>query len=92
MPQGENGIAVKLATEGNQALTSATEEVLGHVKPYSITGSLPLVRTLQDADFDVQLVGYGMSSRYHAENEAANLNDFRAALKILARVIGKLEA
>ena len=45
--QGENGIAVKLGTEGNKALTSATEEVLGGVKPYSITGSLPLVRYLQ---------------------------------------------
>lgn len=83
---------MKLGTEGNKALTDSTEEVLGSVKPYSITGSLPLVRTLQDADFDVQLVGYGLSSRYHAENEAANLNDFKAAIKILARVIAKLEA
>ena len=61
--QGENGIAVKLGTEGNKALTKSTEEVLGSVKPYSITGSLPLVRYLQDNDFDVQLCGYGLSSR-----------------------------
>jgi acetylornithine deacetylase/succinyl-diaminopimelate desuccinylase-like protein len=32
-----------------------------------------------------------MSSRYHADNESADIKDFRAALKILARVIARLE-
>ncbi|TFJ85460.1 hypothetical protein NSK_002970 [Nannochloropsis salina CCMP1776] len=89
--EGENGIAVKLGTVGNIALTEATKEVLGSVTPYSITGSLPLVRYLQDNDFDVQLVGYGKSAKYHAENEAADLKDFRQALRILARVVAHLE-
>jgi len=62
--QGENGIAVKLDTAGNKALISSTVEVLGKVEPYSISGSLPLVRYLQDNGFDVQLCGYGLSSRY----------------------------
>ena len=115
-------------------------QVFGEVQPYSITGSLPLVRSLQDNDYDVQLVGYGLSSkcvgcslecymvclgwewmvpiqqrgkgptdpmvqnrtlsqhthtytqtRYHADNEAADLKDFKRALKILARVIAKME-
>jgi acetylornithine deacetylase len=89
--EGENGIAVKLETEGNKALTAATKDVLGSVVPYSITGSLPLVRYLQDNDFDVQLVGYGKSSKYHADNEAADLKDFKQAIKILARVMARLE-
>jgi len=89
--EGENGIAVKLETEGNKALTEATKDVLGSVVPYSITGSLPLVRYLQDNDFDVQLVGYGKSSKYHADNEAADLKDFKQAIKILARVMARLE-
>jgi hypothetical protein len=55
--QGENGIAVKLGTEGNVALVESTREVLGKAVPYSISGSLPLVRYLQDHDFDVQLCG-----------------------------------
>ena len=38
-------------------------QVFGEVQPYSITGSLPLVRSLQDNDYDVQLVGYGLSSK-----------------------------
>ena len=29
--------------------------------------------------------------RYHADNEAADLKDFKRALKILARVIAKME-
>ena len=37
--------------------------MFGEVQPYSITGSLPLVRSLQDNDYDVQLVGYGLSSK-----------------------------
>jgi acetylornithine deacetylase len=46
-----------------QALKESTAEVLGHVKPYAITGSLPLVRYLQEHGFDVQLCGYGLSSK-----------------------------
>jgi len=88
--EGENGIACSLVSEGNNAITDATKDVKGSVSPYSITGSLPLVRYLQDNDFDVQIAGYGLSSRYHADNEFAELSDFKQALQILARVIGKL--
>lgn len=31
------------------------------------------------------------TQRYHADNEAADLKDFKRALKILARVIAKME-
>ena len=61
---GENGIAVKIDSKGHLALLRATEEVLGHVKAYSIGGSLPLVRELQEEGFDVQIAGYGLSSRF----------------------------
>ncbi|RYR74600.1 hypothetical protein Ahy_A02g009327 [Arachis hypogaea] len=45
--------------KGYDVLCKATEEVVGHVKPYSITGSLPLIWELQDEGFDVQTAGYG---------------------------------
>lgn len=38
-------------------------QVLGKSQPYSISGSLPLVRWLQDQGYDVQICGYGLSSR-----------------------------
>lgn len=42
-----NGVACNLESQGFQALCKATEEIVGHVEPYSITGSLPLIRELQ---------------------------------------------
>lgn len=42
-----SGIACNLDSRGFQALCKATKEVVGHVEPYSITGSLPLIRELQ---------------------------------------------
>jgi acetylornithine deacetylase len=65
---------------------NATEKVIGEVKPYSIGGSLPLVNELQSKGFDVQITGYGMSSRYHADNEAASLTDMKNAVKIMSTV------
>jgi acetylornithine deacetylase len=53
----ENGIAVNLNSRGYAALVSATRDVLGEVKPYSIGGSLPLVREMQSSGFDLQIAG-----------------------------------
>jgi acetylornithine deacetylase len=61
--EAENGVACKLDSHGHLALLRATEAVLGNVKPYSIGGSLPLIRDLQEDGFDVQISGYGISSR-----------------------------
>jgi len=41
------GVACDLNSPGFKALCGATEAVLGTVKPYSITGSLPLIRELK---------------------------------------------
>lgn len=41
------GVACNLDSRGFHVLCKATEQVVGHVKPYSITGSLPLIRDLQ---------------------------------------------
>lgn len=54
---GENGIAVDLTSPGFKALVAATKEILGEVKPYSIGGSLPLVRDMQEHGFDLQIAG-----------------------------------
>ena len=49
------GIACNLDSPAFKKLDEATEEIIGESKPYSITGSLPLVKDLQDAGFDVQV-------------------------------------
>jgi acetylornithine deacetylase len=89
--EGENGIACHLTSPGHKALRVATEHVVGKVAPYAIGGSLPLVRSLQGRGFDVQIAGYGLSARYHADNEYASLKDMKNATKIMSKIVSELE-
>ena len=89
--EGEDGVACKLDSIGYKAILEATVKVLGFVKPYSIGGSLPLIRDLQNQGFDVQIAGYGISSRYHADNESASLTSLKNATKIISTVISIME-
>ncbi len=68
-------------------LHDSTGSVLGESKPYSITGSLPLVGDLQDAGFDVQICGFGHSSVYHGNNEYCSLSCMENAFKILCGLL-----
>lgn len=90
--EGENGIACNLDSAGAKAISKATEEVLGVVKPFAIGGSLPLVRELQDSGYDVQIAGYGFSHKYHADNEAVSLDNMRKAFKIVSKIVDILES
>ena len=87
------GIACQLDSPGLLALNRALAEVRGEqlLHPYSMTGSLPLVRDLQKRGFDVQITGFGESRSYHAPNEKAQLSDFEAGLRILGKVLEYLE-
>jgi acetylornithine deacetylase len=85
------GIACDLSSRGLAALAAATTEVLGVSKHYAINGSLPLIRDLKDQGFDVQIVGFGLSAKYHADNEAASLQGMKNAGKILSKVMASLE-
>jgi acetylornithine deacetylase len=88
---GENGIACNIDSIGFKSLQASTEKVLGAVVPYSIGGSLPLVRELQEQGFDVMISGYGFSSKYHADNEAVSLSAMQQAFKILSGVVANVE-
>jgi len=84
------GIACNLDSEGFKAIDTATREVLGESKPYSIGGSLPLVKDLQNEGFDIQITGYGKQSVYHGDNEYCLLSDMKNAAKILSKIVDKL--
>ncbi|KAL4373009.1 hypothetical protein AHAS_Ahas05G0038900 [Arachis hypogaea] len=79
-----------LRGRGYHVLSKATE-VVGHVKPYSITGSLPLIRELQDEGFDVQTAGYGLMATYHAQNEYCLFTDMSQGYRVFASIIAQLE-
>ena len=84
------GIACKLDSPGYKALYDSTKKIMGSANPFSVGGSLPLVGTMQDAGFDIQITGYGLTSVYHGDNEYANLKDLKIGFRILADVISTL--
>ncbi|KAK9120733.1 hypothetical protein Syun_018350 [Stephania yunnanensis] len=86
-----SGVACNLDSRGFHVLCNATKEVVGHVKPYSITGSLPLIRELQDEGFDVQTAGYGLMATYHAKNEYCLFSDMCQGFQVFVSIISQLE-
>lgn len=86
-----SGVACDIESRGYLVLCKATEEVVGYVKPYSITGSLPLIRELQDGGFDVQTSGYGLMATYHAKNEYCLFSDMRQGFQVFVSIISQLE-
>ena len=73
------------------ALKQATQDIVGVVVPYGIGGSLPLIRSLKDQGFDVQIAGYGLSNKYHGDNESAKLSHMKNATKIISKIVHILE-
>jgi len=85
------GIACHIDSPGFHALVAAIEKVRGSSVPYSINGSLPLVRQMQRMGFDVQITGFGLSKTYHADNEYALLSDMVKGGEIVWLWIQQLE-
>ncbi len=82
------GIACDLDSPGLRVLTEAISAAKGEpAHPFSMTGSLPLVRDLQRAGYDVQITGFGRSSYYHAPNEQGTLAHFRQGFDILTSLL-----
>jgi len=84
-----SGIACTIDSPGNVVLCEATKEVLGECKPYSLTGSLPLVKELQDQGYDLQIMGYGLMKTYHAKNEYGLLSDFAHGFQVMSKIVEK---
>jgi acetylornithine deacetylase len=84
------GVAVNMESLGFKAILKATEEVRGEAFPYSLTGTLPLIKDLQRQGHDVQLIGYGRMEGYHALNEFGYLSEFAAGASIVVRTIDYL--
>lgn len=66
-----------------QALVQSCRETYSVVKPFSVNGSLPLVKMMQKQGFDIQLCGFGVMSVYHGVNEYCTFEDMRKAHEVL---------
>jgi len=86
------GIACSLDSEGHKALVQACRESYGQAKPFSVNGSLPLVKMMSKQGFDIQLCGFGLMSVYHGVNEYCTLTDMCKAHEVLLRTICLLES
>ncbi|KVH89739.1 Peptidase M20 [Cynara cardunculus var. scolymus] len=89
--EASSGVACNLESRGFHVLCQATKDAVGHVKPYSITGTLPLIRELQEEGFDVQTAGYGLMATYHAKNEYCLLPDMCQGYQVFTGIIAQLE-
>lgn len=85
-----HGIACNL-TPHYHALCSAIKQVRKECQPYSVSGSLPLVKEMQDAGFNIFMLGFGLMSSYHADNEFCLLSDMELGIEILANWIANCE-
>jgi len=88
--QSYEGIACDLEADGHKALVQATTEAKGSAAPYSITGSLPLVRNLQRQGYNLNLTGFGLVATYHANNEYCLISDMVQGYEILLRIMALL--
>lgn len=87
------GIACSLDSPGLAALSASISDVKSAEKgaPYAITGSLPLVREMQAAGFDLQITGFGLTTVYHADNEYCLLSDMVDAFEVFIKMVSYLE-
>ncbi|CAE7939818.1 unnamed protein product [Symbiodinium sp. KB8] len=85
------GLAVKLESDGHKALVQAFRESNKGVQPFSINGSLPLVKMMQKAGFDIQMCGFGKMSVYHGVNEYCTFSEMTKAHEVIVRLICLLE-
>jgi len=89
--QPMRGMYCNLKSAGFKALKSSISEIKGTVECESLTGSLPLVQDMKEAGFDLQMVGFGMSSKYHRPNEACKLSEMVKATKVLSGYVSKVD-
>jgi len=86
------GVAVDLESRGHKALVDAIDRHhTGGAKPFSLTGSLPIIADLQAAGFDTQIVGFGRMNAYHAVDEYAHISDFAEGMKIIADIVNSFQ-
>lgn len=85
-----HGIACNL-TPHYHALCSAIKQIKKTCQPYSVSGSLPLVKEMQEAGFNIFMLGFGLMSSYHADNEYCLLSDMESGVEILANWVANCE-
>ncbi|MEW5309948.1 MAG: hypothetical protein WDW38_001788 [Sanguina aurantia] len=82
-----SGVACSMESEGFQAMVRAFTDTYGECKPFAITGSLPCIKEMQVAGYDVQVMGFGLTKTYHANNEYALLSDLKKGFQVMCKLV-----
>lgn len=85
------GVACNLDSPGHKALVQAFRETHSSVKPFAVNGTLPLVSSMKQAGFDLQLCGFGLMKVYHGIDEYCQLSDMKKAYETVLRVTTLLD-
>jgi acetylornithine deacetylase len=72
-------------------MEAAWDAVYQCFRPMATCGSLPCIKELQDEGFDVQMMGFGAMSVYHANNEYCSLAAFKQGLQLLVQLVRVLQ-
>lgn len=86
------GMAADLESPGYKALFKAIDKHhKGGAKPFALTGSLPIIADLQEAGYDVQIVGFGRMDAYHAVDEYAMISEYAEGFEIAKDIISQFQ-
>jgi acetylornithine deacetylase len=74
---------------GFKLLSDITFQMTGEKKMFATLGSLPLISELKKHNFDVQIVGYGVTEAYHANNEFCKFSHMALGYDIIRKILDK---
>lgn len=81
------GIVCDINSVGYDMIKTATIKHHGSCKGCSELGSVPLVKEMQDTGIDIQIIGYGHTDAYHANNEYCTLSGMNKGFNILTSLL-----
>lgn len=81
------GIAVDTKSDGYKMIKEATLEHHPVCTGCSDLGAVPLVKEMQMAGVDLQIIGYGVGEVYHGNNEYCTISGMRKGFNILKTLL-----
>lgn len=81
------GVAVDTSSLGYSLIKDATLQHHQTCTGCSDLGAVPLVKDMQDAGVDLQIIGYGIGSVYHGNDEYCTISGMRKGFNILKTLL-----
>jgi acetylornithine deacetylase len=86
-PKIYQGVACSNESLSYKLISEANNEIIGRTKIESCARSLPLIYELMKTGLDFQIMGYGRSDAYHADDEYVMISDVLIGYKIMCHIL-----